>query len=102
MPASRIPYTERAEQQVEALFRHYEELSRFEAANNLARALEDAEQRIATKPEAGLPAPRPYPKLAAPGEAWIKVGRYWIAYRVAPSPVILAVFHESANIPGRL
>jgi hypothetical protein len=33
---------------------------------------------------------------------WIKEGRYWIAYNPAPEPTIVAVFYESANIPGRL
>ncbi|MEA2857716.1 MAG: hypothetical protein QOH98_2037, partial [Methylobacteriaceae bacterium] len=27
---------------------------------------------------------------------------YWIAYSIAPEPTIVGVFHESANIPGRL
>ena len=47
----------------------------------------------------GLPAPRPYPQLTQPGRAWIKAGRYWIAYRTEPAPVIEAVFFETANIP---
>jgi hypothetical protein len=33
---------------------------------------------------------------------WIKEGRYWIAYNPAPEPTIVAIFYESANIPGRL
>jgi hypothetical protein len=52
-------------------------------------------------PAAGLPAPQPYPQLARPGVAWIKAGRYWIAYTTAAAPVIVGVFYETANIPGR-
>jgi hypothetical protein len=49
-----------------------------------------------------LSAPRPYPDLARPGLAWIKAGRYWIAYRTKPRVIIVAVFYDTANIPGRL
>jgi hypothetical protein len=49
-----------------------------------------------------LAAPRPYPELAAEGDAWVKAGRYWIGYRTAEPPAIFAVFFETANIPGRL
>ena len=27
---------------------------------------------------------------------------YWIAYQTDPAPVIVAVYFETANIPGRL
>ena len=37
-----------------------------------------------------------------PGRAWIKVGRYWIAYRTKAPPLIVAVFYEMAAIPSRL
>ena len=73
-----------------------------EAVNNLSTALDKAEERIARTPHQGLPAPRPYPKLTSADRLWIKEGRYWIAYRVSPEPMILGVFYESANIPGRL
>jgi hypothetical protein len=53
------------------------------------------------RPGDGLPAPRPYPELARPGQAWLKAGRYWIAYGTGAPPVILAVFFETADIPGR-
>jgi hypothetical protein len=29
-------------------------------------------------------------------------GRYWFSYTLARPPVILAVFYDAANIPGRL
>ncbi len=44
----------------------------------------------------------PYPGLMLAGRRWIKAGRYWLAYRDGAPPVILAVFFEEANIPGRL
>jgi hypothetical protein len=58
--------------------------------------------RISAHPNRGLPAPRPYPGLARPGRAWIKSGRYWIAYRTRPRLLIVAVFYETADIPGRI
>jgi plasmid stabilization system protein ParE len=95
-------YTPRAARQVADLRQHYEKRGRPEATAALNAALEAAERRIAEHSEAGLPAPRPYPGLARPGRAWIKVGRYWIAYRTKAPPLIVAVFYEMANIPGRL
>ena len=53
-------------------------------------------------PSAGSSAPRPYPDLARPGQAWIKSGRYWLAYSLTDPPVIVALFHDTADIPGRL
>jgi hypothetical protein len=40
--------------------------------------------------------------LRSADRLWIKEGRYWIAYRLSPGPMIVGVFYESANIPGRL
>jgi hypothetical protein len=57
---------------------------------------------IEHNPATGLPAPRPYPQLARPGQAWVKAGRYWIAYRRRPRLVIAAVFFDTANFPKRL
>jgi len=68
----------------------------------LRASLAGAWEKIVANPAAGLAAPRPYPQLAYPGRLWIKAGRYWIAYRMTPVPVIVAVFHETADIPGRL
>jgi hypothetical protein len=64
--------------------------------------MQEAVGRIEENPAAGLAAPRPYPHLARPGRAWIKVGRYWVGYRTVPSPIIIAVFYETADIPRRL
>jgi plasmid stabilization system protein ParE len=97
-----IRYTAKARSQIRSLTAHYERLRRDEALSNLSAALETAEQRIARAPREGMPAPRPYPKLISDNRLWIKEGRYWIAYTPAPEPTIIAVFFESANIPGRL
>ena len=97
-----IRYAPRARDQVRALRDHYERRNRPEAIRTLDAALIEAEQRIERNPGAGLPAPRPYPDLARRGRAWIKAGRYWIAYSTVTPPVILAVFYEEADIPGRM
>ena len=80
---------------------HYEDSRRPEAARALFAALAEAEQKIESNPSAGLPAPRPYPLVARKGQAWIKAGRYWVAYRTTRPPVIIAVFFETADIPRR-
>jgi hypothetical protein len=36
------------------------------------------------------------------GRAWVQAGRYWVAYSTQKPPVIVAVFYDMANIPGRL
>ena len=94
-------YAAEARQQIAALRDHYERRERPEAATSLQAALLKAEQQIETRPEAGLPSPRPYPALARPGRAWVKAGRYWIAYSPTTPPVILGVFYETADIPNR-
>ena len=91
-----------AEAQVDRLIEHYETLGRLPAAENLLQALERAKERIAAAPNAGLTAPRPYPRLTQPRRLWINSGRYWIAYRADPTPLIIGIFFETANIPGRL
>jgi plasmid stabilization system protein ParE len=97
-----IALTPEARQHVRTLRAYYEERDRPEAARALRTALTAAWQKITTSPAAGLSAARPYPKLAQPGRLWLKSGRYWIAYRTQPTPTIVAVYFETANIPGRL
>ncbi len=97
-----IRYTAEAIDQIDALCIHYVGKARTEAALALDRALEQAERVITLQPEAGLPFPRPYSGLARTGRAWIKAGRYWISYSLTSPPVILAVFYEAADLPGRL
>ena len=97
-----IRYTAEAIDQIDALRIHYIGKTRIEAALALDRALEQAERTITLQPEAGLPSPRPYPDLARTGRAWTKAGRYWISYSLTSPPVILAVFYEAADLPGRL
>jgi plasmid stabilization system protein ParE len=97
-----IPYTARALRQIDDLIEHYEVRGRTEAVRALFVALDQAEGRIEANPAAGLPAPRPYPQLARPGRLRLKAGRYWIAYSPTNPPVIVAVFYETADIPGRI
>ena len=97
-----IEYAPRARGQVAALRRYYESLDRPEAVRGLAAALDEAERRIEGNLTAGLAAPRPYPRLARAGVGWIKAGRYWVSYRIAAPPVIVAVFYDAADIPRRL
>ena len=81
---------------------HYEKLGRPEATRNLVAAIESAWQQITTNPDAGLPAPRPYPNIARRGRAWVLAGRYWIAYITRPLLAIVAVVYDAADIPRRL
>ena len=93
----------RAEWQVDDLLAHFERINRPEATRNLIRALRQAAARIERAPDAGLPAPRPYPALASLGLRWIKEGAYWISYTYdGGDPVIAGVFHEAADIPRRV
>jgi plasmid stabilization system protein ParE len=96
-----IVLTLRAERQVRELRQYYDDHDRPEAIRALASTLERAWELITTNPAVGLPAPRPYPRLARSGVAWIKTGRYWIAYSPQP-PAIVGVHFETANIPGRM
>ncbi len=97
-----IEYTPRALRQVDDLIKHYEDRERPEAIAALLTALDEAEHTIEGDPAGGFAAPRAYPSLARPGLAWVKAGRYWIAHSTAEPPVIVAVFYETANIPGRM
>jgi hypothetical protein len=97
-----IAWSAKAERQVTALRHHYENLGRAAAVRALLASLDEAVRRIERDPSAGLPAPRPYPRLARYGLSWIKAGRYWIAYGTGHPPVIAGVFFETANIPRRL
>lgn len=97
-----IALSPEAEAQLDALIVHYETLDRVEASTNLLNALERAKARISERPEAGLPAPRPYPALAKVGRRWIIEGSYWISYSLTTPPVISGVFYAMADIPNRL
>jgi plasmid stabilization system protein ParE len=97
-----IALSPEAEAQLDALIAHYEALGRVEASINLLNALERARARISERPEAGLPAPRPYPTLANTGRRWIIEGAYWISYSLTKPPVISGVFYAMADIPNRL
>ena len=97
-----IALSPEAEAQLDALIAHYEALGRVEASINLLNALERAKVRISETPEAGLPAPRPYPSLTNAGRRWVIEGTYWISYSLTAPPVISGVFYAMADIPNRL
>ena len=97
-----IPFSRRAERQLAALLAYYEDQDRPEAQSSLISAMNEASKRIQAKPGARITAPRPYPTLAQPGRAWIKAGRYWVLYRTEHPITILAVFYDTADIPGRI
>lgn len=97
-----IGFTARARRQVTELRQHFRLALRLEAVWNLERAIKEAAAQIEREPQAGIPAPRPYPTLARPDQAWCKVDRYWFRYSLTSPPVITAVFYDAANIPDRL
>lgn len=98
-----IPLSGKAERDLDKLTAYYESIDRPEATRNVLGAVRRAAERIARSPDAGLPAPRPYPELASLGRLWIKEGAYWISFtRGGVSPVISGVFHEAADIPRRI
>jgi plasmid stabilization system protein ParE len=97
-----ISFSRQAAKQLANLRDHYEALDRLDAVRNLAAAMQQASDAIEHDPAAGLPAPRPYPQLARPGLAWVKAGRYWVAYTTAPRLLITGVFYDAANIPNRI
>jgi plasmid stabilization system protein ParE len=98
-----IRLSRQAQAQINSLFWHFEAQDRPEASSNLRAVLIRVSERIKLGHGLFFDAPRPYPALLRPGWRWTKEGPYWIAYSVRGSvPVIRAVFHASANIPGRL
>jgi plasmid stabilization system protein ParE len=94
-----IALSPEAEDHVDRLIAHYEKLVRPRAAEKLLEAIERAKSRIAKAPDAGLPAPRPYPTLEKPGRLWIKEGSYWIVYRTTKPPVIAGIYYATVDIP---
>ncbi len=92
-----------AERQLDALTGYYAERERDEAIDRLVDSVERASARYLGDRGPFYDAPRPYPSLLRPGWRWTREGRYWIAFSASPTgPVIRAVFHDSADIPGRL
>jgi plasmid stabilization system protein ParE len=98
-----IRLTSRARTQIASLTAHYVERERDDAISNLQSAITTASERILAQRGPFFPAPRPYPSIARPGWRWLKTGAYWIAFGETGSAYVLhAIFHESANIPGRM
>ena len=98
-----IPLAPAAERQLDELTRFYAERERDAAIDNLANSVERASARYQANQGIFYDAPRPYPRMSRSGWRWTKEGRYWIAFGPGRSgPVIRAIFHEAADIPGRL
>jgi hypothetical protein len=78
-------------------------MNRPEAVKNLRAVIAKAGERIEIQRGPFFPTPRPYPNVSRPGWVWLKEGAYWIAYTLDPGGAIIrVVFHEAANIPGRI
>ena len=97
-----IELTAVAERHLAELEAHYLALERYKALLNLRAAFFEAAEKIERDPSAGKAAPAPYRGLARPGRLWMKAGRYWFTYAIAPTLTITGIFYESANIPGRI
>lgn len=97
-----ISLSARARSQLDELTEYYAARGRDRAIENLAAAIEGASARISSGRGPFLDAPRAYPGLRRPGVNWLKEQSYWIAFTQAPiGPAIIAIYHESADIPRR-
>ena len=89
--------------QVADLARYYDDRDRPEAVRNLRAVIVRAGERIEAQRGPFFSAPRPYPNLIRADWLWLKEGPYWIAYTPDPAgSIIRVVFHQAADIPGRL
>lgn len=89
--------------QIDDLVTHYARLERPEAVRNLRSVIARAAARIETQRGPFYPAPRPYPALTRHGWQWLHERPYWIGFTALPvGAVIQVVFHDTADIPGRL
>ena len=85
------------------LVAYYELLGRDEAIARLRQCIVTTSDRYAVTRGLFYSAPRPYPLLVRSGFRWTKEGPYWIAFDgTATEPLISALFHETADIAGRL
>jgi hypothetical protein len=92
-----------AQAQLEALEAHYQKLGRDLAIIRMTEAVAMAAARINEGAGPFLPAPRPYPELAAYGWRWLKEARYWIAFTPIPDgQAITGIFFETSDIPRRI
>jgi hypothetical protein len=94
-----IPFSPAAGEALRALLAHYENRDWLEASENLLAAVTSAQERIIRPHGRVYDAPRPYPALKRLGFRWIIERHNWVAYVESP-PLITAIFHETANIPG--
>ena len=92
-------FSRAARDQLAELRRHYRRKNRPEAVQNLSEAVRQAARRITEgKSQA---APGTYPEIAQAGHAWIHAGRYWFVHTSTRPHIILAVFYDESDIPGR-
>ncbi len=94
-----IALSREAEEHVDRLIAHYENLVRPRAVEKLLEAIERAKLQITKAPNTGLEAPRPYPMLKKAGQRRIKQGSYWIVYRTTEPPVIAGIYYATVDIP---
>jgi plasmid stabilization system protein ParE len=76
--------------------------ARPQAAQRLIEAYAQAVEAIAEGPRTWLNHPRPYPGLARYRFRWIKIHRYWFAYRPDSDPVITNILDEASDIPAHV
>jgi plasmid stabilization system protein ParE len=97
------PLAPAARRQLDALTRYYAERGRVDVIDHLIESIERACIRQTAGRGLFYDSPRPYPTLLRPGWRWTKEGSYWIAFSPGKDGfVIRAIFHEAANIPGRM
>ena len=98
-----IPLSSAAESALATLTEHYAALGRDRAIDRLVACVEAACARYEQKRGLFYDSPRPYPRLRDLGFRWTKEGAYWIAFAVADAgPVLVAIFHDAADIPNRV
>jgi plasmid stabilization system protein ParE len=95
-----VKLSARARADLAALRRHYRHKGRPEAAQNVSKAMREAEFKISMG--WSVPAPRPYPHLQTKGRAWVHAGHYWVLHTTTSPVIAIADFHDTADIPNRL
>ena len=95
--------TAEAANQVRTLTRHFLRLERPEAAKRLTQTVHQAQSSVDDPALRWFPAPRPHPQLARLGFRWIKLHRYWVAFRIERNgeTLIHHVLDETTDIPAR-
>ncbi len=95
-----LALTRTAEILLDSLLADYERKNRVEAQLKLLKILEEVSEEVLYGSPRYLPAPRPFPRLAAHGYNWILYEDYWFAFTKDAIPAIVYVFYASARVPG--